>query len=100
MSDHTLQTPYISKRQRKEDILNIIKILGGSATIKDIKDKANSMPPARNAFSIAEAGGDKGHSLNSFGEKTLQRELGSMVHEGVLLKEGSKRWSKYLIIKA
>src|SRR3989344_5702529 len=78
-----LRTSDDSKRQRRDDILNIIKILGGSATIKDIKDKAGNMP-------------DKGHSLNSFGEKTLQRELVSMVRDGVLLKEGSKRWSKYL----
>lgn len=81
---HTLE---VSKGQRRQDILNIIKILGGSATIKDIKDKASSLP-------------SKGHSLSSMGEKTLQRELVSMVHESVLLKQGSKRWSRYIIPKS
>ncbi|OGI46130.1 hypothetical protein A2121_01325 [Candidatus Nomurabacteria bacterium GWB1_40_6] len=72
------------KKQRREDILNIIKILGGNATIKDIKDKVHTLP------------GQVG-SLDSHSEKTLQRELVSMVSDGVLKKEGSKRWSKYFI---
>lgn len=72
------------KKQRRNDILNIIKILGGSATIKDIKDKVHTLP------------GQVG-SLDSHSEKTLQRELVSMVSGGVLKKEGSKRWSRYFI---
>ena len=72
------------KKQRREDILNIIKILGGNATIKDIKDKVHTLP------------GQVG-SLDSHSEKTLQRELVSMVSDGVLKKEGSKRWSRYFI---
>jgi hypothetical protein len=72
------------KKQRRNDILNIVKILGGSATIKDIKDKVHTLP------------GQVG-SLDSHSEKTLQRELVSMVSSGVLKKEGSKRWSKYFI---
>lgn len=72
------------KKQRRDDILNIIKILGGSATIKDIKDKVHALP------------GQVG-SLDSHSEKTLQRELVSMVASGVLKKEGSKRWSRYFI---
>ena len=31
------------------------------------------------------------------GEKTLQRELASMVKDGVLYKTGEKRWSRYFI---
>jgi hypothetical protein len=72
------------RKQRREDIINIIKILGGSATIKDIKDKVHTLP------------GQVG-SLDSHSEKTLQRELVSMVASGVLKKEGSKRWSRYFI---
>ena len=72
------------KKQRRDDILNIVKILGGSATIKDIKDKVHTLP------------GQVGF-LDSHSEKTLQRELVSMVSDGVLKKEGSKRWSKYFI---
>ena len=81
------------KGQRRKDILNIIKINGGNATIKDIKDKASTMSPARPTG----AGGDKGHSLVSIGEKTLQRELIAMIEDGVLYKEGTKRWSRYFI---
>lgn len=72
------------KKHRREDIVNIIKILGGSATIKDIKDKASSLPPSTG-------------SLATCGEKTLQRELVSMVHDGVLNKTGEKRWSRYFV---
>jgi len=73
------------KKQRREDILNIIKILGGNATIKDIKDKVHTLP------------GQVG-SLDSHSEKTLQRELVSMVSDGVLKKSGEKRWSRYSVI--
>ncbi len=61
------------KRQRRADILNTIKIAGGTATIKDIKDKIE------------------------LGEKTLQRELVSMIKDNVLDKTGEKRWSRYSI---
>ena len=74
----------ILKKQRREDITNIIKIVGGSATIKDIKDKVQT--------AIGQA-----TSLVSCGEKTLQRELVSMVKDGVLNKTGEKRWSRYFL---
>ncbi|MEK7471102.1 MAG: hypothetical protein AAB623_00430 [Patescibacteria group bacterium] len=76
-----LQNFDILKKQRRDDIINIIKTIGGNATIKDIKDRAKSF----------------GGSLLSCGEKTLQRELVSMVKDGVLNREGSKRWSKYFL---
>lgn len=72
------------KKHRRQDIVNIIKIVGGSSTIKDIKDKADSLP-------------DGAHALKNCGEKTLQRELADMVSDGVLKKIGQKRWSKYLV---
>ena len=72
----------VLKKQRREDIINIIKLIGGTATIKDIKDKVKT--------SIGQAS-----SLVSCGEKTLQRELVSMVRDGVLNKAGEKRWSRY-----
>jgi hypothetical protein len=72
------------KKERRESILNVIKLIGGSATIKDIKDRVQSAP--------AQAG-----SLVSCGEKTLQRELVSMVKDGVLNKTGEKRWSRYFL---
>ena len=35
--------------------------------------------------------------INGCSEKTIQRELLSMVKAGILKKEGKKRWSKYLL---
>ena len=62
--------------QRREEIKDSIKANDGNATIKDIKDKASG-------------------SLVNCGKKTLQRELVSMVRDGVLRKIGEKRWSRY-----
>jgi hypothetical protein len=72
------------KKQRRDDIINIIKTIGGNGTIKDIKDKAQS--------SSKEFG-----SFISSSEKTLQRELVSMVKDNILSKTGEKRWSKYFL---
>ena len=77
----------ILKKQRRDDIINIIKTIGGSATIKDIKDKVQANP-------------EQTSSLVSCGEKTLQRELVSMVKDGVLNKTGEKRWSRYFLKQA
>ena len=65
----------ILKKQRREEIIKIIKVKK-EATITDIKLSATG-------------------SLVSCGEKTLQRELLSMIKDGILKKTGTKRWSKY-----
>lgn len=62
------------KKERRDNILSVIRDNGGNATITDIKNKINNM-----------------------GEKTLQRELFAMVKDSVLYKTGEKRWSKYFI---
>ncbi|HEU0085720.1 MAG TPA: hypothetical protein VFQ59_02055 [Candidatus Paceibacterota bacterium] len=64
------------KRQRRDEILRIVKGSNTGSTITDIRTKATGV-------------------LASCGEKTLQRELVSMVGDGVLKKEGEKRWSRY-----
>ena len=74
----------VLKKQRRENIINIIKTIGESATIKSIKDKVQAMP-------------ELSGFLVSCSEKTLQRELVSMVKDNVLYKTGDKRWSKYFI---
>jgi len=71
----------ILKRQRRESILSIIKNNAGNATIKDIKTKVSD-------------GTKTGPNIS---EKTLQRELVSMVKDGVLNKTGEKRWSRYFL---
>lgn len=64
------------KKERRFEIVNAIRNKNGEATITDIKTNAKGV-------------------LKDCGEKTLQRELVSMVKDGVLKKEGDKRWSKY-----
>jgi len=76
----------IVKKQRRTEIISIVKIIGGNATIKDIKDRAKVLPA-------------QAESLLSCGEKTLQRELISMIKDGVLDKTGEKRWSRYFLSK-
>jgi hypothetical protein len=79
----------ILKTKRRNEIINIIKNKlitfpdSSGVTITDIKNLAKSLPT------------NETNTLVSFGEKTLQRELVSMVHDGVLKKDGEKRWSKY-----
>ncbi len=68
----------ILKKQRREDIIDAIRKNGGSANITDIKSKAQGQ-------------------LISCSEKTLQRELVSMIKDDVLYKTGEKRWSRYFI---
>ena len=69
------------KKQRREEILKIIKTCPQGATITDIKTLATG-------------------PLVSCGEKTLQRELVSMTQDGVLNKTGEKRWSRYSVVKS
>ena len=72
----------ILKNTRREEIILVIKdrmknsINFEGVTITDIKSIGHGV-------------------LASCGEKTLQRELVSMVTDGVLKKKGEKRWSKY-----
>ena len=68
------------KKQRRELISKIIKDKPSGMSIKDI------------GFALRSFGGE-------CGEKTLQRELASMVYNGVLEKNGEKRWSRYFLKK-
>lgn len=72
--DHSLL-----KQQRREEVFKIIKDKQ-EATITDIRNSATGI-------------------LVTCGEKTLQRELVSMLKEGVLEKTGEKRWSRYFLPK-
>lgn len=77
----------VLKKRRRDEIISIIKNKlsvfpeSAGATITDIKNSAEG-------------------ALVSCGEKTLQRELVSMVHDGVLKKTGEKRWSKYRLVSS
>ncbi|MDQ5957326.1 MAG: hypothetical protein QG614_301 [Patescibacteria group bacterium] len=67
----------VSKRQltRREEIMDILSTTEPVA-IKDISDK-----------------------VMGCSEKTIQRELNSMLEDGVIERIGEKRWSKYLLKK-
>ena len=69
----------VLKNNRRESILKVIKMKPESASIKDI------ISAFRNVG-------------EEIGEKTLQRELISMVKDNVLKKTGEKRWSHYSLI--
>ena len=74
----------VLKNKRREEIILVIKdkmkssINFDGVTITDIKTNGHE-------------------ALSSCGEKTLQRELVSMVSAGLLKKIGEKRWSRYSI---
>lgn len=75
----------ILKKQRRDEIVRIVKTSNDGFTITDIKNKAKESP--------------KAESLISCSEKTLQRELISMVKDSILNKTGEKRWSRYFLKK-
>ncbi|MEJ0001587.1 MAG: hypothetical protein WDN09_00125 [bacterium] len=79
----------VLKKQRRDEIIKVIKNdkeaqARGGATITDIRTGAKA---GALALGIV--------ALLSCSEKTLQRELVSMVKDNVLNKAGEKRWSKY-----
>lgn len=67
------------KLERRYEIMSVIQNYLNGATISDIRSKGQGI-------------------LKEIGEKTLQRELVAMTMDGVLKREGEKRWSKYSII--
>ncbi len=71
-TEYSLKTNNLGiKIARRNDVLNIVKVKG-QVSVKDII-----------------------LMLKDVSEKTIQRELLSLVKEGVLKKEGEKRWSVY-----
>ena len=62
------------KEERRQEILVVVK-KKKNVTIKDIT-----------------------FVVRNVGEKTIQRELAGMVEDGVLKKEGAKRWSTYSLV--
>lgn len=67
-------TPSLSSKARVDNILRIIKDMV-SVSIKDISLK-----------------------IEGISEKTIQRDLTKLIKEGVIKKEGERRWSKYSLV--
>ena len=74
----------VLKNKRREEIILVIK--------DKMKDSQNF-----DGVTITDIKSNGHEMLASCGEKTLQRELVSMVSSGVLKKTGEKRWSRYSI---
>lgn len=70
---HVNSSPNQAGQSRQETILTFIRQQPGWSSIAEI---AKSLP--------------------GFSSKTVQRELVTMVNAGLLKKEGSKRWSRYI----
>lgn len=64
----------LGERSRKDRIIDILKDKG-SATIKDITDV-----------------------VTDCSEKTVQRELIALIKDGIVHREGERRWSRYSIV--
>jgi hypothetical protein len=81
----------------KSENINVLKNKRRQEIVLILKDKIKNFPESNGLtitdIKIHEFG--KQGSLASCGEKTLQRELVSMVSDGIIKKTGSKRWSRY-----
>jgi len=60
-----------TKDARRTQILNVLKAQP-DASIKDVQD-----------------------TVTDYGAKTIQRELNTLIDEGIVMRKGSKRWSTY-----
>lgn len=69
------RTDMVDRINRKTSILNFIK-QNKEVAIKDIQNH-----------------------ISDCSEKTIQRELNDLIKDGVLKKEGDRRWSKYSLLK-
>ena len=101
-------------RLTKEDFVDIVRS-DSKGHIRDIKDSASSI--GQNAVStqvslstrrsgilgILKTSGelsirDIAAHLPEYGEKTIQRELTSLIQGGIVKRSGEKRWSRYSLV--
>lgn len=73
----------VLKKERRQEIVDIIKGHKGKSAFGEM------------GLNITEIKSLARGALATCGNKTLQRELVSMVKDGILAKIGEKRWSKY-----
>lgn len=77
-------------------------------TVREIKEKSGEGKTSRQVLVLAIIK-DKGHGaevsikdiaerFTDCGEKTIQRELTSLVEKGILKKTGDRRWSRYSLV--
>lgn len=85
MSVSNSATHDVLKRQRRSEIIDILK------------GQSSANPSNFGGMTITEIRGKSSGVLASCSEKTLQRELVTMVGDGMLKKTGAKRWSRYFL---
>jgi hypothetical protein len=78
--------PNGQKAKRRAEIIRIIKQSSSGLSIGDILVALQNSPNSHTAGSIGQES-----------EKTLQRELISMVRNNILSRTGAKRWSRYAL---
>ncbi len=91
-SDKVLKTGDY-KGQIINDNKNIINI-NESTDIDKRKNKIISILKSRNSATIGEISVD----IENVSEKTIQRDLQSLIDEGIVLRVGERRWSKYQLV--
>ncbi len=74
----------------------------GETTVKDISDSQDSHVKDRRAAILSVIQNKKKVSIKDIStlirtvsEKTIQRELTALITEGIVRKEGERRWSTY-----
>ena len=87
------------KDTQNNDVFEKMSDIKKSSAEKTIKDKSNRQDII---LSMLKGGlhltiKDFAQNIKDCSEKTIQRELSSMVLGGVLKKEGERRWSKYFL---
>lgn len=80
-------TNFIDRQNRTNKIISLIKDLSEQA-------KQNGLSDNQAGASIK----DISLSFTDCSEKTIQRELNSLVLKGLLKKTGAKRWSRYSVV--
>jgi len=85
--ENFISTSHKNSQQIKEKSVNSRKEFRGKAIIDVIRMKGNA--------SIK----DISKSVKGCSEKTIQRKLFSLIQNGILKKNGERRWSKYSLVK-
>jgi DNA-binding NarL/FixJ family response regulator len=91
----------VNVADKKSNLSEKMSLTKTPAPEKIVKDKSNrqeiilSMLKSGVKLTIK----DFAKNIKDCSEKTIQRELLSLVSKGVLKKEGERRWSKYFLIK-
>ena len=83
------QKSFIIKKDKTLNIVNPLKKNGRRDKISEILSKGQKLTIK-----------DISKEIDDCSEKTIQRELSSMLKDNVLSKEGERRWSKYFLSEA